>query len=163
MKNISLFDSDDDSVDDVSSLEHRLTNEAIVPTSAGGISKSEMERAAALGMDVGSIEPSSAEHLRREQHNTQFHGSLILKQKMTSLIKKTKQTKELWSNKKILSRHKPAILSYGTSAHKTEEPGGSDVSMHALASQRLRGTSLINKLGMATDAACYVQEENQSL
>lgn len=170
----SFLESGESSEDDVDSLEHRMTNEAFVATSAGGLSKTGMGRAAALGMDVGSIESSTADHLQTKSRNSQSQASLILKKKITSLVKKTKETRELWSSKQFFGRQRPigqnnqSVASVEMESDSTKsqagKPQGADFfSIDALASQRSRGASLVNKLGMATDDSAYlVHYGNQS-
>ena len=176
MNNLSFFtngeSSDDVSIDDeVSSLDHRLTNEAIAATSAGGMSKSGIGRAAALGMDVGSVDTGCTDSFQRENRHSRFQPSLILKKKIIGLMKKTRDTRELWSSKQILRRQKFVRPNHGNSAANQQQPieaalqhkNGADLfSMDALASQRSREHSLVNKLGMATDAASYAKHESHS-
>eukprot|EP00526_Cylindrotheca_closterium_P014945 CAMPEP_0113601206 /NCGR_PEP_ID=MMETSP0017_2-20120614/107_1 /TAXON_ID=2856 /ORGANISM="Cylindrotheca closterium" /LENGTH=279 /DNA_ID=CAMNT_0000509487 /DNA_START=985 /DNA_END=1824 /DNA_ORIENTATION=+ /assembly_acc=CAM_ASM_000147 len=175
MQQLSFLESEESSEDDeVNSLDHRMTNEAIVATSAGGLSKSGMGRAAALGMDVGSVEPNTEEHLQTKSRNSQFQPSLILRKKMTSLVKKTKETRELLSSKQFFGRQKPfrqnneslgsdEIQSIASEPQSRNARGADLFSIDALASQRSCGTSLVNKLGMATEVSSYlVQNGSQS-
>ncbi|CAJ1946091.1 unnamed protein product [Cylindrotheca closterium] len=175
MQQLSFLESEEGSEDDeVDSLDHKMTNEAMVGTSAGGLSKSGMGRAAALGMDVGPMESNATEHLQTKSRSSPFQPSLIFKMKMRSLAKKTKETRELLSSKTKFGRTKPtrhndeSLTSHEIqpilAEPRSHKPQGADLfSIDALASQRSCGTSLVNKLGMATDVSSYlVQHGNQS-
>lgn len=94
MRSTLFVESCESSGDDENdSATHKRTNEAIIASSAGG-----MGRAAALGMDVGSIEESIADEVQIKNSHAWFHSSFILKKKMKSLIKKTKEVREHWSS-----------------------------------------------------------------
>ena len=152
--------------DEGNSLGYGMTNDAIVASSAGGISKSGMGRAAALGMDVGFAEGNHVDRLQRESGGSQVRPSLILKKNFTRLMKKTKQVKDRWSSKHVVDRQSAARpknenfpsdeLKSNASDHSLWPQSCDDVfSVDALASQRSHGVSLVNKLGMAPGVSPY--------
>eukprot|EP00980_Cylindrotheca_fusiformis_P015806 scaffold4617_cov106-Cylindrotheca_fusiformis.AAC.7 len=146
-------DSEEDDIsssDAGSSLDCKVSHRQVVPTQAGGPSTSGLDRAAALGMDVGVFDESREQNSRTTIDSSVASYASNMKKTIMRLMKKTKQNYAKKKNKQ-------------KEGHKRMPSEDDAFTTDAIASQISSGASLVNRLGMAPEPVFTRSQSQRSV